>query len=96
MNAVGTNGTKFYYWNRRRKVVNRIDFNHAKVMPMILDVGCGCNPRGDVNINIDRSVPKQKLMPNFILADAQYLPLRDKCFSLVYASHVIEHVQDPL
>lgn len=76
--------------------MNRIDFNHAKVMPMILDVGCGCNPRGDVNINIDRSVPKQKLMPNFILADAQYLPLRDKCFSLVYASHVIEHVQDPL
>ena len=63
---------------------------------MILDIGCGLNPQGDVNIDIDRSIPKQKLIPNFILADAQNLPFRDKCFSRARASHVPEHILNPI
>ena len=63
---------------------------------MVLDVGCGLNPKGDVNIDNDRGIPKQKLIPNFILADAENLPFRDKCFSLGHASHIPEHILDPI
>lgn len=62
----------------------------------ILDIGCGLNPKGDVNIDSNRSIPREKPIPNFILADAQYLPFKDKSFSLAYASHVIEHIPNPL
>ena len=63
---------------------------------MILDIGCGLNPRGHINIDIDRNVPKQKPIPNFILADAQNLPFKDKSFSLAYARHIPEHVLNPI
>jgi ubiquinone/menaquinone biosynthesis C-methylase UbiE len=63
---------------------------------MILDVGCDSHPKGHVNIDVNRTITKQKHIPNFILADAQNLPFRDKCFSLIYSSHVIEHLPNPL
>jgi len=37
-----------------------------------------------------------KNIPNFIRADAQHLPFRDKVFDIAYSSHVIEHVANPL
>ena len=70
----------------------------------ILDVGCGQKPKGDVNIDlfVGKSAHSQvdvinpKLIRNFIKADAHHLPFKDDCFSIVYASHLLEHLCNPL
>ena len=51
-----------------------------------------CCPNCDVFVDIEvpNRVPKF-----FILADATHLPFRDKVFSEVYASHVLEHLGQP-
>ena len=58
---------------------------------MLLDVGCGNNACGDINLDL-------KYYPNseqFIIADAQNLPFRP-IFKKVYASHVLEHCLNPI
>ena len=45
-------------------------------------------------MNIDITVPTRKI-PNFLRVDAQHLPFRDKVFRQVYASHIVEHLEDP-
>lgn len=50
------------------------------------DFGC------DVNCDVDR--PKMRI-PNFVRCDAQYLPFKEKSFSKVVLSHVIEHLENP-
>lgn len=72
---------------------------------LVLDIGSGHNPhpRADVLMdryieeNIDRSgklVKIDKKRP-FIIADAQYLPFKDKVIDYIIASHIAEHVEDP-
>lgn len=54
-----------------------------------LDIGCGNNSKGSVNIDIylpDR-VPK-----NFIVASAEYLPFQDNVFDFVYSSYVVRSI----
>lgn len=66
---------------------------------LILDVGCGSTPRGDINIDLlikdsDRlSVNKHKI-PNLIIADARFLPLKSKSFQRVISYHLLEHIQE--
>jgi len=70
-----------------------------------LDVGCGVQPKGDVNVDLYVKKPnphitshpiiEPKKIPNFILADACHLPFRDCSFEHVHSSHVIEHVENP-
>lgn len=71
-----------------------------------LDVGCGDEPRGDVNIDVylfeNPELDQTKIrfvdvksIPNFIRADSLHLPFRDKSFSKVFCYHVIEHVSNP-
>ncbi len=55
---------------------------------LILDIGCGEYPEGD--INLDRKSLKN--INNFIKADAIYLPIRNKCIPIVYSSHLMEHI----
>lgn len=75
----------------------------------MLDVGCGSRPKGDVNIDFFRgglnpqtgdqiqgNLMSPQKMKNFIIADAQHLPIKDESFSVVFSSHTIEHVQNPL
>ena len=68
---------------------------------MILDVGCGCNPKGTVNIDLylkpihRRGYLNPHKVPNFIIADAHRLPLRDSCFTLVICDNVLEHLERP-
>ena len=57
----------------------------------ILDVGCGNTPHGKVNIDIH----KKKGVPNFLLADAQYLPFKDRSFNTVFSAHMLEHCVHP-
>lgn len=56
---------------------------------MILDVGCGSNPSGDVNCDLKRGRVN-------IICDAEHLPFKDKAFVTVYSSHCLEHIQQPL
>lgn len=68
---------------------------------MILDVGCGGNPRGDVNCDLlikdSHSSWDQNpsWIPNFVKADVRYLPFKSRGFDVVYCSHVLEHLEDP-
>jgi ubiquinone/menaquinone biosynthesis C-methylase UbiE len=62
---------------------------------LILDVGCDWNPffvEGCEVVHVD--VGRGDHLE--VVCDAQHLPFRDKCFSMVYASHVIEHCKNPL
>lgn len=54
-----------------------------------LDVGCGNNPCGTVNIDIDRESSAD------VIASAEYLPFRNDTFNLVRSFHVLEHVNEP-
>ena len=77
---------------------------------LTLDVGCGHEPKGRVNVDLfpeataHRSADQQKCddqpldvknIPNFVRADASHLPFKDGAFRRVYSGHTIEHVEDP-
>jgi ubiquinone/menaquinone biosynthesis C-methylase UbiE len=87
--------------NITRRAFSQVEKEKPK---MILDVGCGLLPEGDVNVDLftepsrqrpqfNSSLPK---MPNFVKADAQHLPFKDCVFDVVQASHCIEHVPNPV
>jgi len=67
---------------------------------MILDIGCGSRPHGDVNVDAMfaddewKGQVDSRLTPNFVKADAAHLPFKDKCFQEVFSSHLLEHVKD--
>jgi len=72
-----------------------------------LDVGCGNNPTGDVNVDLflnehtfqgDSTSLKfidAKKIRNPVKADAHFLPFKTNSFEEVYSSHVLEHLQSP-
>ena len=71
---------------------------------MILDVGCGNDPKGTVNCDLflGPTIHRWKMTPihkkrvkNLIRADGQHLPFRDNCFEISYSSHTLEHVDNP-
>ena len=56
---------------------------------MILDIGVGKKPLGDINLDV---------VPNplcDIMGDIQYLPFRNTAISKVICKAVLEHVDDP-
>lgn len=69
-------------------------------MEYILDVGCGNNPMGDVNVDLYIGVSKHRdsrvlvpqNIPNFVLCDAAHLSFRDDCFEKVFSKDSLEHV----
>jgi len=70
---------------------------------MKLDVGCGTSPKGHVNIDLFiKETPQRvlneainpKSVPNFIIADAHYLPIKNNSFDTVCSHHVIEHLDN--
>lgn len=72
---------------------------------MILDIGCGDRPQGTVNVDVDLSSEElyfkqrhiePRLIPNFVKADAHYLPFRDHCFQKVVCYHTLEHLNYPV
>lgn len=59
---------------------------------LVADVGCGENPHGDVNLDcyIPANIPQ-----NFILANAELLPLRAKSVDVVSSYYNLEHLTNP-
>lgn len=71
---------------------------------LVLDVGSGHSPCRRADVLVDMSIedcsqragcPIDFGEKDFILADAQNLPFKDKVFEFVVASHVAEHVDNP-
>ena len=58
-----------------------------------LDLGCGDNARGTVNV--DCYVPR-KIPPNFVLANNEFLPFREKSFDYVTSYYNLEHLVSPV
>jgi ubiquinone/menaquinone biosynthesis C-methylase UbiE len=58
----------------------------------ILDVGCGDNPRGDVNLDLFFYVRYE----NFVIGEAHHLPFKTSDFENVYSKHCLEHLESPL
>lgn len=56
---------------------------------IILDVGAGDNPRGDINTDLIGYPPID------CICDAQYLPFKDNSFDIVRSYYVIEHCLHP-
>lgn len=73
----------------------------------LLDVGCGDKPHPNASVcgdlylgkTVHRTggkVIKPRKLGNFVRFDAYHLPFKDKCFNVVYTSHVLEHLEKPL
>lgn len=77
---------------------------------LVLDVGCGHNFEGEVNVDLFveatahrsekgdmRSNTDVSLcrIPNFIQANCVNLPFKDNAFDEVVSNHLIEHIEDP-
>lgn len=83
-----------------------LKFDTSKIQwkkPRVLDVGCGAQAQGDVNVDLYpedrqqcRKVWNPKNVKNFVLADAAYLPFQNDAFDLLTARHVLEHLHEPL
>ena len=43
-----------------------------------------------------REFMNPRLIPNFVVAHAEFLPFKDECFDVAFSSHTIEHVKNPL
>lgn len=77
---------------------------------MKLDVGCGHNFRGDVNVDLYVKPTKHRMLglpnpdapdmpltqiPNLIRADCIFLPIRDSVFDKTVSCHLLEHIEEP-
>ena len=69
---------------------------------LVLDVGSGGNPHPRSDVLLDRLTGSEHrsgipmLIDRFaIIADATKLPLKDKSFDFIIASHILEHMPNP-
>ena len=77
----------------KRPIIHQARQAADKAGKPMLNAGCGSayTELSDVNLDI---VPRQ--VDNFVCGDIQNLRMfKDKQFGAVYASHVLEHVQNP-
>lgn len=70
---------------------------------LVLDVGCGSKPKGNINLDINIGYNKHhqhkynvKYFKNFIRASATHLPIRNKSIHYINASHILEHLINPI
>jgi len=72
---------------------------------MILDVGCGDRPKGDVNLDlfegesVDLQGSRGKINPsetlNFVQGTVYNLPFKNNIFNKVLCHHLLEHLKQP-
>ena len=63
---------------------------------MILDIGCGRIPLTSKRVEVIHVDINRRGKHLEVLCDAQHLPFKDKSFKIVHASHILEHVDNPL
>lgn len=84
--------------NKFRYTLNKITYDPKWI---VLDIGSGHNPISRANILIDSAIEEidsRIAVPHgssLIIADAQKIPLKDKCIDFVVTNHIAEHVEDP-
>lgn len=84
--------------NKFRYALNKITYDPKWI---VLDIGSGHNPISRADILIDSAVHEidsRIAVPqgsSLIIADAQKIPLKNKCIDFVVANHIAEHVEDP-
>lgn len=65
---------------------------------MILDVGSGTPSRYHMPLETENTVHidlSRKAHGVSVVCDTHFLPFRDKSFSVVYAGHILEHLDNP-
>ena len=81
----------------KRSSKKRIEYLIEKNNWSVLDVGCGYTANKYANVVCDtqdlKSFYKDK---KFVQLNQKKLPFKDKEFDFVIASHVLEHVSDPI
>jgi uncharacterized protein (TIRG00374 family) len=97
------------YWQQRRTGTLR-DLLDAQDNETILDIGCGsgvqlraldiAHPGRLIGMDINRSAllfakSKNIKESEFIIADAQYLPFKDRSINKIICAEIIEHLHEP-
>jgi len=72
---------------------------------LVLDVGCGDRPKGNVNLDLSKGKTsglqgfRGKINPsstlNFVQGTVYNLPFRDNAFNKVLCHHLLEHLEEP-
>jgi len=83
----------FFEYSDRRAVWRMAREYADRVGKPMLNVGCGheLSYLGDYNLDIKRDI----ILPNHVRASVYKIPFPDKYFGSVFASHVIEHLENP-
>ncbi len=90
------------FFMRLKKLIKEVKLSR-QVEGLILDIGSGHNPHycasvcGDKYVldGMERANRKVNLDRPFIVLDAEKLPFRDRVFDYSFASHVLEHLDNP-
>lgn len=97
------------YFQRRRTATIKTMLN-AKNREIILDIGCGSgvqlraldvdSPQLMIGMDLNRAAllfAKGKNIPNteFLIADAEQLPFKDKSINRIICAEIIEHLHEP-
>lgn len=72
--------------SKEQRPCNKVEKMTAHV---VLDIGCGKKPRGNINIDMVRTE-----FCNFV-ASAEQLPFHDDSIETIFCSHVLEHLDHP-
>lgn len=75
-----------------KKIQGKIFNRQIEDNKLVLDVGCGENARG--NINLDCYIP-ENIPKNFVLANAEYLPFKKNSVDIILSNYNIEHLINP-
>ena len=100
----------YYYDKERMEQILKFVKKEETVNSSLLDVGCGdgsylryISCENAVGLDVSKSKLqharkkcKDRQRYDFIEADAEYLPFRNKSFDIVLASELIEHVPNPI
>lgn len=81
-------------WERETKWAQAREYAERVGKPL-LNIGSGFDPRFVGDINMDIRDPEEQLHPNYVQASIYAIPYPDKYFGAAFASHVLEHLDDP-
>ncbi len=83
------NSWKEPWFSKLANLLNKKDINKERYT---LDIGCGNNPRGLINMDIYLPDP---LPQNFILASADLLPFKKNSVESIASFYNVEHLTEP-